>query len=767
MTTRALPSFSRYEMILKRILSAAVFMAAGFLLARIQLIGALCPFGPAFIAACFLSKRIETLIAAAGVCLGSLLVPENTLHILFLTVLLCAVLLFIKQGSIRRWMVLITTAAAYALGAAIFRSQDINTFMMAVLECLLALIMIYVLHTIMQMIINHSKRGVFSAEETISLCMGALIIVCMPGPLNIAGVYIANIIALFLVVCVAYTGGAALGAGVGLALGMACCLGIAAEVTVIGMFGIAGMVAGMVNKLKKTGTAICFMLINLLFIIAFYNAAVWYLVLIETAAAAILFLAVPKKVFAFAAKYFNKKTRHEYEYKLHSKRFEELTAGRLQEVSQVFLQTGEMFVKEAAQNMHKGADISGALSKVAEDTCRDCVFRKSCWDEDFINTYNVFNKLFIKYEKKGRLARSDVDQAFAKKCFNIEGILNVAESVFNSYLLNIKWKKKIEESRLVTGKQLKGVAKVVADIGHEINTGFAFLESVEQNIAASLDAVGIQVKEVCAESAAGGGIIVGLKVKNYEELNDCGQKLESVLCSVCGVGMKRTKAEQQAKGKLCTLRFEQARKFAVETRTAAAAKGSVSGDSYSYSNLKNGNYIVMLCDGMGSGERAKRESAAAVSLVENFYQAGFDDTIIFDTINRLLILKGNEEIFSTVDLCVVNLRTGSAKFTKIGGECSYILSGKGIATIAPGSLPIGILEEAAPVSTQKNVAVNDMIIMISDGVSDNIRQPPSAWFADIPVSDAQQTADAILAKALKSGNPKDDMSVVVSIITQG
>lgn len=766
MTTQALQTYNRYEIILKKIISAAFFMAIGFLLARIELLGVLCPFGPAFIAACFLAKRQEALLAGAGVCLGSLLVPENTIYIVCISVLICTAMLLIGVNNIRRWMALLLTACAYSIGAAIFKTQNITTFMMAVLECLLVLVMIYVLHTIIQIITKRQKRSVFSTEETICLSMGALIIVCMFGPLNISGVYIANIIALFLVLCVAYTGGAALGAGVGLALGMACCLGIAAEVTVIGMFGISGMVAGTVSKLKKGSTALAFILTNLLFIIAFFGSAVWYLVLIEVLAAALLFIGVPKKAFMFAGKYLDKKARREYEYKLHSKRFEELTVGRLKEVAQVFLQTGEIFTKEAVQKIHKGVNISDALSVVAESTCKDCVFKKSCWDKDFLSTYNVFNKLFAVYEKNGRLLPRDIDAVFAKKCFNVAGILSAAENIFSAYLLNIKWKKKIEESRLVTGKQLKGVAKVVSDIGHEMDTGFAFHETIEQNIAASLDAVGIRVREVCAESAAGGGMVVGLKVKNCAGQNDCANTLESVLGSVCGVGMKRTTTAVCDKGKVCTLRFEQAKKYSVGTAIAAVAKGEISGDSYSYQSLKNGRHMLMLCDGMGSGKSAKRESTAAVSLMENFYQAGFADAIIFDTINRLLILKGNEDVFSTVDLCMIDLRTGNAKFTKIGAESSYILNESGIATIAPGSLPIGILEEVEPVNTQKNIAHQDMIIMMSDGVSDNIRQQPNEWFADIPKTDAQQTADAILAKVLGSNEPMDDMTVMVTKIIE-
>lgn len=765
MTTATMHIGDRGEMIVKKILSAVLFMTIGFLLARIQLLMMICPFGPAFIAACVLAKRQEALLATAGVCLGSLLVPDNTLYIVSITLMLSVTFLFIGYRNAKRWMVLMSTACAYAVGAAIFKTQDVYTFMMAVLECLIALIMIYVLHTVLQIMTTNRRRNVFSTEETICLALAAFIIVCMFGPLNIQGVYIANILALFLVLCVAYTGGAALGAGVGLALGMALCLGISAEVTVIGMLGISGMIGGTLRKLKKGGVALGYMLSNLLFIIAFYNTSIWVLVLVEITVATLLFVILPKKIFLFAGRYFDAQTKREYEYGLHSKRFKELTVGRLKEVSEVFLQTGEMFAKEAEHEVQKGANISGVLSIVAESACKDCVFRKSCWDKDFINTYNVFNKLFTIYEKNGSLEIGDIAASFAKKCYNIEGILSTAENVFGAYLLNVKWKRKIEESRLITGKQLKGVAKVVSDLGLEMDTGFQFLESVEERITVSLDAVGICAKEVCAESNAG-GIAVGLRVKNYGTEHDYKYSMERVVSNACGVKMKRVNQTIRSIDKFCTLRYEQARKFGVLTGIAMVAKHGVSGDSHSFQGLKDGRYMLMLCDGMGSGERANRESTAAVSLIENFYQAGFNEKIIFDTINRLLILKGNEEVFSTVDLCMLDLKSGSAKFTKIGAECSYMLTNDGITTITPGSLPIGILDEVTPVSTHKNLVGGDMIIMMSDGIADTIKQDADKWFADIPKGTAQETADAILAKALGDNAPPDDMTVMVSRIIE-
>jgi len=43
----------------------------------------------------------------------------------------------------------------------------------------------------------------------------------------------------------------------------------------------------------------------------------------------------------------------------------------------------------------------------------------------------------------------------------------------------------------------------------------------------------------------------------------------------------------------------------------------------------------------------------------------------------------------------------------------------------------------------------------------------AGWFSDIPKENAQECADAILAKALGRGAPADDMTAMVSRIVAG
>ncbi len=758
---KSAPSYNT-EM-LKRIAFLLIYVAVAFLLARVRLLAAVSPFGPAFIAACYVRSRYEVLAATAGVAVGALLVADDTLYILTVALLTCGAMLAVGRSI--RWVAVMATACAYAVGAMVFKTENLQMLMTAVLECLMALLMIYVIGTLLQIFQGGRKRTMFSTEETVCLALSALALICLFGPLGVSGVYVADVIAMLLVLFVSYAGGPALGAGVGLTAGVALCLGVLADPSMVAMLGLAGLVSGTLRRLRKPGTAMGFVLTVMMMAIALADLPVWHLLLIEAAAAALVFCVLPNKAYEAVGRFIDIKTRREFENNMHARRFKELTVGRLKEVSQVFLQTGEMFARDAEEKL-AGGDISSVLSLVAESTCKDCVFKKSCWDKDFLSTYGVLNRLLAAYEKNGCIDESCLDTAFVKKCYNVKGILAAAESVFSAYLLSLKWRRKIEESRVVTGRQLKGVAKVVADIGKEMDTGFKFLEQMEERIASALDAENIRAREVCAENV-GGQVAVGLKVKNCGGGSNCSRGIEHTLSGVFGVKMQRTAESACDSSAYCTLRFEQARRFGVETGAVAQAKEKVSGDSHVFAALKDGRYLLMICDGMGSGENARRESMAAVSLIENFYQAGFDDAIIFDTINRLLILKSDEDMFTTVDLCLLNLKTGEATFTKIGAEPSYILSRDGVSAVRPGSLPIGIVDEVRPVSIRRTLEAGDLIVMMSDGVSEAVGDSAAQWFAGIPQNDPQEAADAILQKAFVGSVPRDDMTVIVGRITEG
>ena len=84
----------------------------------------------------------------------------------------------------------------------------------------------------------------------------------------------------------------------------------------------------------------------------------------------------------------------------------------------------------------------------------------------------------------------------------------------------------------------------------------------------------------------------------------------------------------------------------------------VSGDNYICRQEEDGRFFLCLSDGMGSGIEAFKESEIVVELLEQFLESGFSQETAARMVNSALLLKGREGMFSTVDICAVDLYTG-------------------------------------------------------------------------------------------------------------
>lgn len=167
-----------------------------------------------------------------------------------------------------------------------------------------------------------------------------------------------------------------------------------------------------------------------------------------------------------------------------------------------------------------------------------------------------------------------------------------------------------------------------------------------------------------------------------------------------------------------TLLFAQRPRFALETGVScqSGVAGQVSGDSHMVRALGRGKLMLMISDGMGSGEAAQEESAETLRLLWRFLYAGISFPLALETVNQQMLMRSGEEMFATVDLCAVDLNTGVAEFSKLAASRSLILRGAELLHVEGGRLPLGILERVQPAVTRVRLKPGDVIVMGSDGV---------------------------------------------------
>ena len=161
---------------------------------------------------------------------------------------------------------------------------------------------------------------------------------------------------------------------------------------------------------------------------------------------------------------------------------------------------------------------------------------------------------------------------------------------------------------------------------------------------------------------------------------------------------------------------------------------------------------------------AEDASELSISLVENFYRAGFDNELILSTVNKLLTLH-KQEIFSAMDICVLDERSGLVDFIKMASPKSFIMNEDECRTIETGSLPIGIVDESKPLTKKQVVSGKDFVILLSDGISDSFQSDDEllSCVKSIKTKNPQEFADEMMERALacNNGYAVDDMTVLV------
>ena len=215
-------------------------------------------------------------------------------------------------------------------------------------------------------------------------------------------------------------------------------------------------------------------------------------------------------------------------------------------------------------------------------------------------------------------------------------------------------------------------------------------------------------------------------------------------------------AEETPAGRHCRL----------EVRVGAAgcpkAGNDETGDSIGMRRI-GGELLLLLSDGMGTGSCAHRESSAAVAIFGDLLSVGFAPEEAQECVNRLLMIKGEREMYATLDALLIDLADGRARFIKYGAPPAYILRGGRVHTVYAEALPIGILPEAQASVHELALRRGDAVILMTDGLFDALGT--ELFAALIERVGGANTVDDAASALLAAGQEKsgaDDMSVLVA-----
>lgn len=418
-------------------------------------------------------------------------------------------------------------------------------------------------------------------------------------------------------------------------------------------------------------------------------------------------------------------------------------------------------------------ELESLFKEVRERACTGCRREKDCWKNQYFQSSRLLYELLVDLEYDGTFSE-EVQKMLAQQCEKDQCITQAMQQAYEEARWNLLWTNRMLEQRMAAGEQIYQTANLLKHAA----SGYEPLPEREQKLwkrlRRELKPYGVELGNVhifvCENERT--EIILTLysqkrsciSVKTIAEiLSECTREK---MCPAwnCRAAVGETAAD---------FHFVPDTKYQMFCGIARMTKSGelVSGDNYSFWQKDTGKVIMSLADGMGSGIAACKESERVIELMEQFLEAGFPQETAVRMINSCMLLQNREQMFSTIDLCMVDLYNANCDLIKSGASSTFIKQGSEIEVIRSGSFPSGLLQQSEYESMHRKLKEGSVIIMMTDGVLEALpKQDRERMMAELigksESRNAREYARRLMERVymMQDLQAKDDMTILIGMI---
>ncbi len=402
-----------------------------------------------------------------------------------------------------------------------------------------------------------------------------------------------------------------------------------------------------------------------------------------------------------------------------------------------------------------GSTLEQAAEHAADRVCRNCPNSMVCWGQKYEQFRGEFERLMRQMREGEEVTASSVSPECAEECCNPSAIANAIRTEYGRFVSACADERRVKELRRIYSDQLGEVHDILKGMGCE-RPVTARGRAAEKRVETALRVCGMDGARAFVTRDRNGKLWV-------EAYGDCEPRVEREYLGeliIAALGREMELPEISKSGDRCRVTVAERSLLSAEIGAYQLSRGKnrVCGDCYDSFTGADGALYIVLSDGMGSGSRARIDSAMACSVMSRLLKGGFSLSAALETVNNVLMVKSADESYATLDICRIDLDSGDCAVYKAGAATTYIKSSDKLIRASLSSPPAGTGGKLTIPAQRFKVNVGDKIIMTTDGAVIDEEWLSRELSSDrTPAELSERIARA--ARAAENGRD-DDISVV-------
>ena len=368
---------------------------------------------------------------------------------------------------------------------------------------------------------------------------------------------------------------------------------------------------------------------------------------------------------------------------------------------------------------------SRQIERIIGDTnakvCSRCYQREICWGEHSQELAKGVEALVRSMESGDEENIRGIRADWTGICPRSVQYYETVTENFQKERQNLMWDNRMIENRLAVAQQLMEVSRIMENVASDLYDLERGTQQFEEELRKGLRKSHVILRQAWVMDKVKGHKQIFLTMRARSGQCISMTEIAQLLSKSCGTSMVPVNGSRCiVNGEYHTVHFIEDVSYQILYGTARLTREEekVSGDNYICRQEDGGRFVMCLSDGMGSGMEACRESETVVELLEQFMESGFSQETAAKMVNSALVLKGEDGMFSTVDICAVDLYTGICNFLKAGAASTFIKRDHWVESITSESLAAGLVQQIDFETASRKLYHGDYLIMMTDGVLD-------------------------------------------------